>query len=155
VAGRVVQDLDARVELDQLVVAAADHAHVVLDHAVAELAELLLQLRADAVEDLLLAQALLLGQRRDAEERAHERRALHAVAQLRVRRLIGAMRKPSSAYTRIFRSRMCCAPTTGSLAHASAGGRSLCITNAPPSASPAIGLEWRNTFASGDSTTFT
>ena len=73
--------------------AAADHAHVVLDHAVPELAELAPDLRADALEEARvveaasLCEAARLREARGPEEGAEERGALEAELQLDVGRL--------------------------------------------------------------------
>ncbi len=71
-------------ECDHLVEAAPDHAHVVFDHPLAQVTELLLQLCFDALEQLVLAQRLPLHQRGDLEEGPHESSTLHAIAQLGV-----------------------------------------------------------------------
>ena len=66
-----------------------------------------------------------------------------------------AMRKASRPNRRIFFSRITCRACGGKDRHSSSGLRSLWITNTPPSAIPASGFEFRNTFGSGESTTFT
>ena len=76
-----------------LVVTAPDYPHVVLDHPVAELAELPLHLVADPGEQRLLGQPLPLRERGGAEEGAHEGRALHPVPQLHVARLLARDRE--------------------------------------------------------------
>jgi hypothetical protein len=80
-------DLGA-LHLHHLVVAPADHADVVLHDPLAQLAELPLHLVADPGEERGLVQPLPLSERRHLEERAHERRALHPVAELRVAGLL-------------------------------------------------------------------
>ncbi len=76
------------IEFCHLVEAATDHPNVVLDDALAQLPELLGELSLDPLEQLLLVEPLLLHERRDPEEGAHERGTLHAVAQLGVAGLL-------------------------------------------------------------------
>lgn len=79
---------ERELHFDHFIVTAADNAQVVLNHAIAELAELLLQLLTNPLEQTRLVEAFLLGKGRSAEERTHEGSALHAVAQLDVARFI-------------------------------------------------------------------
>ncbi len=74
------------VELEDLVEAAPDDLEVLPHDLLTEVAELLVDLRADAVEETLFVQPVVLHQRRRVEEGAHERGALHTEAQVLVGR---------------------------------------------------------------------
>ena len=84
-----IADLDSgRVELAQLGESAPDDAQVVFHRAVAQVSELLLELGMKAIEERGLVQPFACRQRRGGKEGAHERRALHAVSELGVRRFV-------------------------------------------------------------------
>jgi hypothetical protein len=76
-----------RLDFDDLVEAALDHAHVVLDDARALRAELVLQLVADRVEQLGVAEPRLLHDGRGGEKGTLEGDTLHAQLQVGVGRL--------------------------------------------------------------------
>ncbi len=75
-------------DLHDLLEAAAHHAHVVIHHALALGAELVLELFLDRVQQGFLGQTVLFEQRRGGEEGALEGDALHAQLQFGVGRLV-------------------------------------------------------------------
>ena len=140
-----------------LVEAAAHDAQVVLDHAGALAAELVLQLVADRLEQRRLVEAGLLHRAGRGEERALEGDALHAQLQLRVARLLARDLEGVEVEDLdllvdddLLEGRRECSAQTSS-----GDVRSLWMMKTPPFFRPASGLVWSNTFGSGDSTTST
>ena len=73
------------IDRPQLPVPAFDDAGVVVHHSRAELSELLLQLVANSGKEPRVVETVGRSDRRHGEERSHERRALHPIAEIDVR----------------------------------------------------------------------
>ena len=119
------------------------------------LRELLRELLADAGEQLRFVESVPLRERRHGEERAHERRALHPIAQLDVRRLAAGDGEPvehvdANLPFLDLALRRCRQQRPASSGACRSEYERAAVGQARPS-----GFEWRKTFGSGDSTTST